>query len=160
MNDSNSYGWSSDTKVVSIAKYRQSSRQSAAVRINWKSEILNNLNLLHSPDYLPEDTSVLPNAIPHAKEFIELLPIQIDKPSLSVEASGGVLLEWYKKDQSGQVTIFSVILDGKGILFSLFKAGKRTNNYGQLSFCEESIEKILPEITQHFGTADGQRLKA
>ena len=112
---------------------------------------LQDLDSLCSPENLSDDTLPLPNAIINAKEFINVLPLQIYAPTLDIEATGGVLLEWYKKELSEKITIFSVVLDGKGIIYSLYKEGKRTNNYGHLNFCKESIDKILQEITTHFG---------
>lgn len=148
------YGW--DNKITDLAQYRQS----LAVKVAWKSNLLQNLDYLCSPENLPDDTLPLPNAIFHAKEFINELPLQIDAPTSDIEATGGVLLEWYKKELSEKITIFSVVLDGKGIIYSLYKEGKRTNNYGHLNFCKESIDKILPEITRHFGSEYGKQLKA
>lgn len=143
------------TNVIDLSKHRHLT----VVKFAWKSNLLDEINGLYLPENLPEDTILLPNALLNAKQFIEGLPLQIDGPTLSVEANGSILLEWYT-DKSGQATIFSVVFDGKGILFSLFKAGKRTNNYGHLNFCEESIARILPDITQNFGISDGHRLKA
>lgn len=147
---------SNPTNVISLSEHRQS----AAYKLAWKSDLLDEINKLHLPENLPEDTVLLPNSLPKAREFVENLPMQIDRPALSVEAGGSILLEWYNKNKSGQATIFSAVFDGKGILFSLFKDGKRTNNYGHLNFCKESIAKILPDITANFGINDGNRLRA
>ncbi|MEK6746224.1 MAG: hypothetical protein AABY33_04260 [Pseudomonadota bacterium] len=148
----NPYGWDNkvDSKVLDFVQYRQST----AVKIVWKTKILQ--DLLES---LPEEKQPLPNTIPHSQEFINRLPIAIHEPSLNVEVTGEILFEWYKND-SGKITIFSVILDGKGIIYSLYEKGKRTNNYGHMNFCQESIDKILIDINHHFGNSDGKRLKA
>jgi hypothetical protein len=143
-------------KVTNIADYR---KQSATVRASWNNTAV--ADLLRLKESLPEDINLLPNAYPHAKDFIEKLPIQIEGPSLDIEDTGKVLVEWAKREASGNITIFSVAFDGKGILYSLFEDGRRTDYFGHISFSDRSIDMILPTIKQHFGImSDGRRFNA
>ncbi len=145
----NPYGWNEDGNVV-----YPNFQQSATVRA-WKGKAISDLWLLK--ENLSDDMQLLPNAIPHAKEFIEKLPIQIEKPSSDIEDTGKVLLEWAKRESSGKITMFSVLFDGNGILYSLFKEGKRTDDYGHMSFSDRSIDRILPTIKQYFGIMNDDR---
>ena len=85
----------------------------------------------------------------HARAFIKRLPESIYEPSVHVEETGEISFAWSKRE-SDKITLFSVVFDGDWIIFALFKDSNRTNNYGQLGFCDESIDKVLIDIKQHF----------
>jgi hypothetical protein len=107
-------------------------------------------NLTEMVNNLEDDFELLPDVYDNAKIFIEKLPIGIEEPSLDIEDTGEILLEWSKREKSGNITIYSVVFSEFGVYFSLFKDGSRTNNFGHLDLSEESIKKIIDDINLNF----------
>jgi len=71
--------------------------------------------------------------IANVERFLELLPKEIKTPVRCAEPDNKILLEWYKRDNDYNITIYSIIFDGKEMIFSLYD-GRRTKTMEALVF--------------------------
>lgn len=85
-----------------------------------------------------------------AQEFLALLPLDIEPPSINADPAGGILFEWYKKEDESDPTILSVVIKEESVLFSYLKNGIPIN-HAALSQSYESLSMILPTIRSAFG---------
>jgi hypothetical protein len=85
-----------------------------------------------------------------AQEFLSLLPLDIEPPSISADPAGGILFEWYKKEGTLDPTILSVVIKEHSVLFSYLRNGTPIN-HAAFSQSYESLSMILPTIRSGFG---------
>jgi len=142
--------------IIPLDKYRQA--KSTAITIGWKEKVGRQLQDLYAESITDHFEFNIESA-QKSEQFIQALPeVSIDTPTLSVEAEGYILIEWYKKSFNEDATIFSVILRSENYIYSLLKKGIPTI-YGTLNYSEDSLEMLLSLLEKNFGI-ENARLKA
>lgn len=132
--------------------------QSTSSVSNWKKRILAQLSLfrrglLHEYDFEGElDHDILSQA----EEFIKILPLLITAPVIGINEDGTILLEWVKHENGKTVTMFSTILNGQDIVFSLMHRGS-VKTYGAVSYSEESMEMVSSVLVKYFENKFNER---
>jgi len=135
-----------DEKVVSIFDAPQSSSVS-----NWKAVLLAQLGAFRRQNYHDFDFSG-PIEVPileQTEDFIRSLPHLIVAPVIGINSDGTILLEWFKHESGKPATMYSAILNGSEIIFSLMVRGI-TKSYGALSYSDESVEMVAGTLNKHF----------
>lgn len=156
MSNFNKTRTASTSNIISLAEYKQSK----TILMEWKSLIKTEIDNLEFHDDLPN--TVNNDALTNAKLFTELLPLDINPPSLGLEPNGAILLEWYKKSLNGKTIIFSTIIDEEKITWAIFNSGQKS--YGTLNFSDEfskslSVEVLSPLLQDYFGIKNDSQSK-
>ncbi len=144
-----------DTDIHELIEYRQT--KSNAVSRAWKDKAYEDLKAF-SADVKKDDTACNAESVGRAEQFIHNLPLNIDRPTVSIEDQGNILIEWYKRPPKGDATIFSVVFDTESYVYSLLKNGV-PDTHGALNYTAGSLEMILTLLNKDFGIISDARLK-
>jgi len=84
-----------------------------------------------------------------AFDFVEGMDVRMPMPSPSFEADGAILLEWAKRELTGELTVFSIIFHDGNYIFSSMSRGVPGAN-GALNCCDESQLTLYSLLSNNF----------
>lgn len=119
---------------------------------NWKNTLDEELSLFKQGVYTDYDFDgiIKPEIIRQAKKIIEEeLPLLITPPEIGINDDGTLLLEWAKREDNSHMTMFSLMLNGTEIIFSLMHSGD-IKEYGAKLHTKNSIKEIENLLNQYF----------
>lgn len=127
------------------------SHLSSRTTSNWKEGIENKLCLFKQGQFDDYETQIPAGSVifTHARALLAALssPI-IAPPILGINDEGTLLLEWHKIEDK-KSTIFSLILDGENLIYSIMLMGL-PETYGALLFSEDSLDIVNNLLLKYF----------
>lgn len=145
-----------DTELLQKAKDNDNvvdilSRSSTQALSMWKNYLTDELDLIlnnNGVEYEHEG-EIAPLIIMQAKRLIHEIPMTVSSPEIGINCDGTLLLEWSRREHDDNLSMFSIILNGRELIISFMLHGVIKHYQSGLD-TSHSVKTILGILSNHF----------